>query len=71
MCRNTSNIRGRIVFSGCMLVKLGRAAGGGVGSEGDIVAFSTLCTPMGGPLQGTYNGKYKAGRPVPFSFDDL
>lgn len=54
------------VFSGCMLVKLGRAAGGGVGSEGDIVAFSTLCTHMGGPLQGTYNGKYKAVGPCPF-----
>ena len=60
------------VFSGCMLIKLGVEAGGGVGSKRDVVAFSTLCTHMGGPLQGTYNGKYKAIGPCPFhltSFD--
>ena len=54
------------VFSGCMLVKLGVAAGGGVGAKRDVVAFSTLCTHMGGPLQGTYNAQYKAIGPCPF-----
>lgn len=53
-------------FSGCMLVKLGVLAGGGVGPERDIVAFSTLCTHMGGPLQGTYKGKHKVLGPCPF-----
>ncbi|MFQ5912455.1 MAG: arsenate reductase (azurin) small subunit [Nitrospinota bacterium] len=53
-------------FSGCMLVKLGVPAGGGVGPDRDVVAFSTLCTHMGGPLQGTYKGKYKVLGPCPF-----
>ncbi len=39
----------------CMLVKMGGAqAGGGVGKQKDIVAFSYLCTHQGGPMQGTY-----------------
>lgn len=33
--------------SPCTLVKLGRAAPGGVGPDGDIVAYSSLCTHMG------------------------
>lgn len=53
-------------YSGCMLVRLGVRAGGGVGPNHDIVAFSTLCTHMGGPLQGTYKGKYKVLGPCPF-----
>jgi arsenite oxidase small subunit len=32
------------------LIKLGEPAVGGVGPDGDIVAFTTLCTHMGGPL---------------------
>ncbi len=41
--------------STCMLIKMGGvAAGGGVGDQRDIVAYSYLCTHQGGPLQGTY-----------------
>ena len=49
-----------------MLVKLGVPAGGGVGPAQDIVAFSTLCTHMGGPLAGQYRGQYKILGPCPF-----
>ncbi|MBI3781114.1 MAG: arsenate reductase (azurin) small subunit, partial [candidate division NC10 bacterium] len=49
-----------------MLVKLGAPAGGGVGPDQDIVAFSTLCTHMGGPLGGQYRGQYKVLGPCPF-----
>ncbi len=44
--------------SPAILLKLGRPAMGGVGRERDIVAFSTLCTHMGCPVQ------YKGGRLV-------
>lgn len=36
--------------SPCMLIKLGRPAPGGVGPDGDIVAYSSLCTHMGCPV---------------------
>lgn len=36
--------------SPCTLVKTGRKTQGGVGPEGDIVAYSTLCTHMGCPV---------------------
>ena len=49
-----------------MLIKLGVPAGGGVGPDQDIVAFSTLCTHMGGPLAGQYRGQYKILGPCPF-----
>lgn len=48
-----------------MLVKLGAPASGGVGPKGDIVAFSTLCTHMGGPLAGTYKAEHKVLGPCP------
>ncbi len=48
-----------------MLVKLGVPAGGGVGPDRDIVAFSTLCTHMGGPLGGQYRGQWKILGPCP------
>jgi arsenite oxidase small subunit len=60
------------LYSTSMLVKLGEPAGGGVGPDKDIVAFNTLCTHMGGPMQGTYKAEYKALGPCPFhltSFD--
>ncbi len=39
----------------CMLVKMGGVeAGGGVGRDKDVVAFSYLCTHQGGPMQGQY-----------------
>jgi arsenite oxidase small subunit len=40
--------------SPCTLVKMGRPVAGGVGPERDIVAFSTLCTHMGCPVN--YDG---------------
>jgi arsenite oxidase small subunit len=49
-----------------MLVKLGVEAGGGVGPAHDIVAFSTLCTHMGGPLSGQYRAQYRILGPCPF-----
>ncbi len=49
-----------------LLIKLGVAAGGGVGPQRDIVAFNTLCTHMGGPLGGTYKPFYKILGPCPF-----
>ena len=49
-----------------MLVKLGVEAGGGVGPARDIVAFSTLCTHMGGPLGGQYRAQYRILGPCPF-----
>ncbi|MCM0613561.1 arsenate reductase (azurin) small subunit [Marinobacter sediminum] len=36
--------------SPCTLVKTGRKTQGGVGPDGDIVAYSTLCTHMGCPV---------------------
>ena len=43
--------------SQCFVVKMdGAKAGGGVGKQRDVVAFSYLCTHQGGPL----NGKYQA-----------
>jgi arsenite oxidase small subunit len=36
--------------SPCALIKMGRKVQGGVGPDGDIVAFSTLCTHMGCPV---------------------
>lgn len=53
------------IHSQSMLVKLGAPASGGVGPKGDIVAFSTLCTHMGGPLAGTYKAEHKVLGPCP------
>jgi len=36
--------------SPCTLVKLGKRVPGGVGPDGDIVAYSVLCTHMGCPV---------------------
>lgn len=54
--------------SQCTLVKMaGVEAGGGIGFNKDIVAFSTLCTHQGGPLMGTYraNGEHRTMGPCP------
>ena len=40
------------------LVRLGRTAAGGIGPDGDIVAFSTDCTHMGCPLRGLYRPEH-------------
>lgn len=50
------------------LVMLGAPAQGGVGPERDIVAFSALCTHMGGSLRGRYRHDLKAVGPCPFHF---
>lgn len=47
------------------LVKLGEPAGAGVGNDKDVVAFSNLCTHMGGPLNGTYKSAHKSLGPCP------
>ncbi len=48
-----------------IVVKLGAPAGGGVGAEGDVVAFNQQCTHMGGPLHGTYKAAYQVLGPCP------
>lgn len=46
--------------SQCFVVKMdGAKAGGGIGSNRDVVAFSYMCTHQGGPM----NGQYKAQGP--------
>ncbi len=40
--------------SPCALIKMGRPVPGGVGPDGDVVAYSTLCTHMGCPV--VYDG---------------
>ncbi len=47
------------------IVKLDEEAGGGVGSDKDIVAFSSFCPHMGGPLMGVYDKEYKVAGPCP------
>jgi arsenite oxidase small subunit len=47
------------------LVKLGEQAGGGIGRQKDIVAFSNMCSHMGGPLNGSYKAAHKAIGPCP------
>ncbi len=42
-----------------VLIKLGTKAGGGVGNNGDVIAYNTYCTHQGGPLVGTYGKQYK------------
>ena len=44
--------------SPCVVMKMGRKVQGGVGPDGDIVAFSTLCTHMGCPV--TYDGQARS-----------
>lgn len=48
-----------------LLVKLGAPAGAGIGSEGDVVAFSHHCTHMGGPLDGSYKAQHQVIGPCP------
>ena len=48
-----------------MLVKLGAAAGGGVGPQKDVVAFNQLCTHMGAPMNGTYKDAHQVLGPCP------
>ena len=48
-----------------LLVKLGTAAGGGLGAERDIVAFSLRCTHMGGDLSRAYQPAHQTLGPCP------
>ncbi|HEC84423.1 MAG: arsenate reductase (azurin) small subunit [Candidatus Parabeggiatoa sp. nov. 2] len=53
----------------CMLVKMGGVkAGGGIGPQRDVVAFTYLCTHQGGPLQGGYKAtdEHRTLGPCPF-----
>ena len=55
-----------------VLVRLGRKAGAGVGPEQDLVAFSIICTHMGGNLYGRYLAGNASLGPCPLhlsSFD--
>ena len=47
------------------LIKLGKPAIDGVGSAGDVVAFSTICVHMGCPLVGHYQDAHKVLGPCP------
>lgn len=49
-----------------MLVKLGAPAGGGIGSEQDVVAFNSQCTHMGAPMGGNYQPEHQALGPCAF-----
>jgi arsenite oxidase small subunit len=48
-----------------VLVKLGTPAGGGIGPDKDIVAFSSVCTHMGADLGDSYKAKHKGLGPCP------
>ena len=50
------------------LFKLGKAAAGGVGPDGDIVAFATDCTHMGCPLRGLFNAEHSVLGPCACHF---
>jgi arsenite oxidase small subunit len=47
-------------YSESMIVRLGVQAGGGIGSNQDVVAFNYTCTHQGGPLAGTYKADTKS-----------
>jgi len=51
-----------------LLFKLGTEALRGIGPQKDVVAFSALCTHMGGSLMGRYRRDVKALGPCPFHF---
>jgi arsenite oxidase small subunit len=54
-----------------MLVKLDKFAEEGIGSDGDIVAFSTACSHMGAPLDNVYNHEYGMLGPCPLHFSSF
>jgi len=53
------NYPSNAIHTNCLLIKLGTPAGGGVGEDADIVAFSSRCTHMGGDLSQGYVGEHK------------
>lgn len=52
-------------YAESFLVKMGVPAGGGIGPDRDVVAFSYTCTHQGGGMQETYSGKTKSLGPCP------
>jgi arsenite oxidase small subunit len=54
-----------------MLVKLDKVAEEGIGSDSDIVAFSTACSHMGAPLDNVYNHEYGMLGPCPLHFSSF
>lgn len=47
------------------LVQLNEPAGGGIGSDKNIVAFNSLCTHQGGSMAGTFNTQIGVAGPCP------
>ncbi len=47
-------------YSESMIVKMGEAAGGGIGPNRDVVAFNYACTHQGGDLSGSYKADTKS-----------
>jgi arsenite oxidase small subunit len=57
------------VNSPCVAIRMGRATPGGIGPNGDIVAYSILCTHMGCPV--SYDAESRVFRcPCHFSMFD-
>ncbi len=52
--------------SNSILVKMNEQAGGGIGSDRNIVAFNTLCTHMGGDMGKTFQKRDAVLGPCPF-----
>ena len=52
--------------SSSVLMKLGELAGGGIGPDGDVVAFNALCTHMGGDVSRYYKPEHQVLGPCPF-----
>jgi arsenite oxidase small subunit len=48
-----------------VLIKLGQPAGGGVGPDSDVVAFSSFCTHQGASLAGTFKASLGVAGPCP------
>ncbi|MBI4512211.1 MAG: arsenate reductase (azurin) small subunit [Deltaproteobacteria bacterium] len=53
------------VYCNSLLVKLGVPAGGGVGPQGDVVGFNTLCPHWGGLLAASYKQEHQVLGPCP------
>ena len=51
--------------SNSVLIKLGEAAGGGIGDDGDVVAFNALCPHLGGFMNKTYKPDHQVLGPCP------
>lgn len=52
--------------SDSVLIKLGVAAGGGIGPDRDVVAFNSLCTHMGGIMTQNYKPAHQVLGPCAF-----